>query len=67
MKSTQATSIAILVVGVLLLAWGLSANQAFTSELSRLLHGAPSDKSVLLIALGAVVTVAGLAGVARRG
>ena len=58
--------IILVVIGVGLLVFGINASQSFTSEVSKLFNGAPSDKSIWLVAAGAVVTVIGLVQLTRR-
>lgn len=59
-------SIALLVVGVILLIWGFNASQSVASEVSDAITGAPSDRSIWLIVLGAVGTIVGAFGLLRR-
>ncbi|MFN7138072.1 MAG: DUF3185 family protein [Limisphaerales bacterium] len=58
----KAVSIALLVGGVLLLAFGFNASQSFTSEVSRAFTGAPTDRAMWMMIGGAVAAVVGLAG-----
>ncbi len=58
--------IVLLAVGVALLIFGYNANHSFTSEVSKLFQGAPSDKSIWLVGAGAVVAVVGLVQLTRR-
>ncbi len=55
-------SIALLVVGILLLVWGLGASDSFTSHVSETVNGAPANKTIWLIGSGVVLTVAGFFG-----
>ncbi len=55
-------SIAFLVVGVILLVFGLNAADSVSSSVSNAVTGAPTDKSIWLIALGAIGILAGGAG-----
>ncbi|MDP3071967.1 MAG: DUF3185 family protein [Opitutaceae bacterium] len=57
-------SIAFLIVGVILLVFGLNAADSVSSEVSNALTGAPTNKSIWLIVLGAVGILAGGAGLA---
>ena len=59
-------SIALLVVGVILLIWGFNASQSVASEFSDAVTGAPTDRSIWLIVLGAVGTIVGAFGLLRR-
>jgi hypothetical protein len=59
-------SIALLVVGIILLVWGLNASGSFASEVSEAVSGAPSNRSIWLIVLGALATIIGGLGLIRR-
>jgi hypothetical protein len=59
-------SIALLVVGVILLVYGLNASNSASSSLSQAVNGAPSNKAIWLIALGVLGIVSGGIGVLRR-
>ena len=58
----KAIGIALLVVGVILLVWGLNASESVGSEISKTFTGSPTDKSIWLIIGGVVsgITGAGL-------
>ncbi|TVR51426.1 MAG: DUF3185 family protein [Puniceicoccaceae bacterium] len=58
----QIISIALLIGGIVLLVFGISAVDSFSSDVSRFFTGTPTDRSVWLIILGTVLCVAGLAG-----
>jgi divalent metal cation (Fe/Co/Zn/Cd) transporter len=58
----KALSIALLVVGVLLLVFGLNASHSAVSNVSNTLTGSPTDKSIWLIVLGAAGIVIGGVG-----
>lgn len=49
----------VLVLGVVLLAYGISAADSLASELSEFFQGTPTDKSILLLVLGGVMTALG--------
>ena len=51
--------IAILVVGIVLVVWGVNASQSVSSDISRLFTGAVTDKAVYLIVGGTVALIAG--------
>lgn len=59
-------SIGILVVGVALVIYGISALDSVGSGFSRLFTWAPTDKTVWLLIGGVVCTAVGLSGVFRR-
>ena len=56
------TSITLLVVGGILLAYGLNANDSVGSGFSRFFTGAPTDKAIWLIIGGCVALLVGLGG-----
>jgi hypothetical protein len=60
-------SLAVLVVGVVLLVMGFIASDSVRSDFSRLFTGEPTDKTIWLLIGGGVLTLVGLAGVARGG
>lgn len=51
--------LAILVVGIILLGWGLSASDSIGSAFSRLFTGAPTDRTIFLVIGGAILTAVG--------
>jgi uncharacterized membrane protein YidH (DUF202 family) len=53
------TSLALVVGGVVLIVLGISAMESFSSDVSRLFTGAPTEKSVWLLIGGIVAVVAG--------
>ena len=61
----KATAVALLVVGVLVLAFGINSYHSVASGVSRVFTGAPTDKAIWLIAGGALAAVAGLVGISR--
>jgi hypothetical protein len=56
----KALGIALLVVGVVLLIWGLNAEGSLGSEVSKTFTGHPSDKAMWLILGGAASGLTGL-------
>jgi hypothetical protein len=50
----------LLVLGVGLLIWGFNLYGAFSSHVTRVLTGSPSDKTVIVLIAGAVCTTAGV-------
>ena len=58
-------SVALLVVGIVLMIWGVSASDSFSSGLSRAVTGSPTNKTIGLLVGGIVATVVGLFGVLR--
>jgi hypothetical protein len=59
-------ALALLVVGAILLVWGINSANSTGSEVSEALTGAPTDKSIWLIALGALGAIAGAVSLFRR-
>jgi hypothetical protein len=61
--------IALLVVGVVLIIFGMQASASLGSRLSELFTGTPSDRTIWLLVLGVVAAIVGLGLllVGRRG
>jgi hypothetical protein len=59
-------SITILVIGISLLIFGISAGDSIGSEVSEVVSGAPSDKTIWLVVAGVLATVVGGIGLVRR-
>lgn len=60
-----ALSVALLVGGVVLLAFGWNEHQSAGSEVSRFFTGNPTDRSIWMLVGGAILAVMGLVGVLR--
>ena len=58
-------SLAILAGGILLVIFGISASNSFSSDISRVFTDAPTDKAIWMLVGGTVVTIVGLAGLLR--
>ena len=58
-------SLALLVVGIVLLIYGVSASDSIGSGFSRLFTGAPTDKTIGFLVGGGVAAAVGLAGLLR--
>jgi hypothetical protein len=58
-------SVALLVIGILSIIWGISVSESFSSDVSRLFTGSPTDKAVWLLIGGVVVALVGLFGFLR--
>ena len=56
-------SLALIVGGVILIVFGISAMDSFSSDISRFFTGSPTDKSVWLLIGGGVALLAGISGV----
>jgi cytosine/uracil/thiamine/allantoin permease len=52
--------LALLVVGIVLLVWGISASHSVGSSFSNFFTGTPTDKSTWLIIGGALCAIVGL-------
>ncbi len=63
---SKAPSIAIFAVGIILLVYGINASNAVTSSVSRVVTGAPTDKSIWLIVLSAFAILSGAYGLFRK-
>ena len=57
---------ALLVAGLLLLAFGMNASDSLGSTFTRFFTGAPTDRTIWFLLAGAVASVAGLAGLLRQ-
>jgi hypothetical protein len=62
---TKGMSVALLVAGIVLLIWGVSATESFSSDVSRFFTGSPTNKAVWLLIGGIVGTTVGLFGLLR--
>ncbi|MEO6995867.1 MAG: DUF3185 family protein [Lacunisphaera sp.] len=63
----KAISLAILVVGVVLLIFGINAHDSVVSSAKELVTGTPTDKSMWFIILGVVgIIIGGLGSLFRR-
>ena len=59
-------SLAFLIVGVVLLIYGINASDSVSSSVTEAVTGAPSNKTIWLIVLGIIGIVAGGAGLLLR-
>ena len=59
---TRAISIALIVGGIVLLYFGGQSFHSFANDVSRVVTGAPTNKTIYLLAGGAVAMLAGLIG-----
>jgi hypothetical protein len=60
-------SLVLLVAGISLLIYGVSASDSLSSDFSRFFTGSPTDKTMWLLIGGAAAAVAGAAGLLFRG
>ena len=58
-------SLAILVLGIVLIIYGISASNSFSSDVSRTFTGSPTDKTIWLLGGGAVLAISGGLGLFR--
>ncbi len=58
-------SLALVILGVVLLAMGWDAYRSVSSDVSRLFTGAPTDRALWLLIGGGLAAVAGLGGLSR--
>ncbi|HVU35979.1 MAG TPA: DUF3185 family protein [Opitutaceae bacterium] len=63
----RTVSIALLVIGCALVAYGVSASNSFSSDVSRFFTGNPTDRTMWLLIGGVVVAIIGVAGIFRGG
>ena len=61
----KAVSLALLIGGIILIVYGVSASNSTASGFSRLFTGNPTDKTMWLLIGGAAAVVIGLVGVLR--
>jgi hypothetical protein len=61
----KAVFLAILVGGIVLAVYGVSASESFSSDISRFFTGSPTDKAIWMLVGGAVAIIIGLAGLLR--
>jgi len=62
---SKAVSLALLAGGILLLIFGVSAAGSFSSDMSRLFTGSPTDKAIWMLIGGAVLSIVGVVGLFR--
>jgi hypothetical protein len=63
----KAISVALLAGGIVLLYFGGQSFHSLSNDLSRLFTGAPTNRTIWLIAGGVVATLAGLIGLTASG
>ncbi len=62
MNANKGISAALLVVGIVLVVWGLTAVDSFSSDVSRFFTGSPTNKAMWLLLGGVAASVIGLFG-----
>ncbi len=60
-------SLALLIVGCVLIVYGISASHSFSSDVSRFFTGNPTDKTMWLLIGGVVAAIVGIGGMFRGG
>ena len=63
----RALSLALLVIGCVLIIYGISASNSFGSDVSRFFTGSPTDKTMWLLIGGVVAAILGIGGMLRGG
>jgi len=61
----KAVMLAILAGGIVLVIYGVSASESFSSDVSRFFTGSPTDKAIWLLIGGIVAIIIGLVGLLR--
>jgi hypothetical protein len=61
----KAVSLVLLAGGIMLTIFSVSEMNSFTSDLSRMFTGAPSDRSIWMMVGGVVLVVLGLTGLVQ--
>lgn len=56
----KAIGLALLVVGIILIVFGVNASNSFSSDVSRFFTGSPTNKSIWMIIGGVAAAVVGL-------
>jgi len=57
---SRIVGIVLTAVGILMFVWGLDASDSFSSEMSRIFRGTPTDRTLWLLVGGALTGVTGL-------
>ena len=58
-------SLALLGGGIVLVIFGVSAAQSFSSDIARFFTGSPTDKAIWMLVSGVVVSIVGVVGLSR--
>jgi len=61
----KGTSLALLVIGIMLMIFGFNSSDSIGSDFSRFFTGAPTDKTIWLLIGGTLCAILGLVGLAR--
>ena len=65
MSTNKLISLVILAVGIVLVIYGVSASESFSSDVSRFFTGSPTDKIMWLMIGGIAAIITGLLGMLR--
>ena len=65
MSTNKLISLVVLAIGVVLVIYGVSALDSFSSDVSRFFTGSPTDKTMWLMIGGIVAVIIGSAGLFR--
>lgn len=60
-------SLALLIIGCVLIVFGVSASTSFSSDVSRFFTGNPTDRTMWLLIGGVVAAIVGVGGLLRGG
>ena len=55
----RTAGIAVLVVGIFLVGWGINASNALSSGITRIFTGSPTNRAIYLMVGGAVLAIVG--------
>ena len=58
-------AVALLAGGILLIIFGVSAAQSFSSDISRFFAGSPTDKAIWILIGGVLLSIVGVVGLLR--
>jgi hypothetical protein len=58
-------SVALLVAGIILIVWGVTELDSFSSDVSRIFTGSPTDKSMWLLIGGVLLSIIGIGGIVK--
>lgn len=58
--NAKVQGLVLLVVGVVLLAWGYNISQSVSSQFSEVFSGSPSDKAIYMYVAGAICSALGI-------
>ena len=65
MNTNKLIGLILLVGGIVLMIYGISASDSFTSDVSRFFTGSPTDKAIWMTIDGIAAIIAGLFGLFR--